>query len=115
MDLKDFVAQTLTQIVEGVKEAQGAIRPHGAVINPRFRGIPDGEGLIQTPSGASQVVQFDVALSVKEGTATKGGIGVLTGMINLGSAGQSNAENSSLSRVKFLVPLVLPPDQASAP
>jgi len=55
-----------------------------------------------------QFVQFDVALTVKEGTGTKGGIGVFAGVISLGSAGQSSAENASVSRVKFLVPLALP-------
>ncbi len=55
-----------------------------------------------------QLVDFDVALTVKEGTETKGGIGIFVGAFGVGSQGQSSAENASLSRVKFVVPITLP-------
>lgn len=54
------------------------------------------------------MVEFDVALTVTEGTGTKGGIGVFVGAINLGSAGESKNENVSISHVRFRVPLQLP-------
>ncbi len=57
---------------------------------------------------AAQMINFDVALTVTEGTGTKGGIGVVTGIFTLGSAGQSEAESSTVSRVKFAIPVVLP-------
>jgi hypothetical protein len=53
-------------------------------------------------------VEFDVALTVAEGTGTKGGIGIVAGASALGSTGQSTAQNSSVSRVQFNVPLALP-------
>ena len=53
-------------------------------------------------------VMFDVALTITEGTDTKGGIGVVSGIFNIGSSGQSSNENSSISRVSFSVPLKLP-------
>jgi hypothetical protein len=113
MELKEFVKQTLCQIVEGVKEAQAAVTGHGGAVNPRFsRGAPSefsSHGFMQTHTGGfAQFVQFDVALTATEGTGTKGGVGVVTGMFNLGSAGESKAENTSLSHVKFSVPLSLP-------
>lgn len=112
MDLKDFVSETLLQIVEGVKAAQSEIEQHGASINPNLLGDYKEHakhGLLLSGTGkVAQIVEFDVALSIKEGTGTKGGIGVVAGMFALGSQGQSNAENVSLSRVKFRVPLSLP-------
>jgi len=36
MDLREFVAETLTQIVEGVKEAQTRAKDHGAQVNPHL-------------------------------------------------------------------------------
>ena len=112
MELKDFVSETLQQIVEGVKIAQANIEQHEAAVNPNLIGDYKEHakhGLLLSGTGkVAQIVEFDVALSVKEGTGTKGGIGVFAGAINLGSSGQSSEENSSQSRVKFCVPLSLP-------
>ena len=112
MDLKDFVAETLQQIVEGTKAAQDQIQQYGAAINPNLLGDYKEHakhGLLLSGTGkVAQLVQFDVALEVKEGTGTKGGVGVVAGVFALGTQGQSNAESSSLSRVKFCVPLSLP-------
>ena len=113
MDLREFVKETLSQIVQGVKEAQALAASHGGEVSPdmsRQAGSTfSASGFVHGPNGTTvQFVAFDVALTVTEGTGTKGGIGVVTGMFNLGSAGESRAENSSLSRVKFGVPLSLP-------
>lgn len=111
MELGEFVAETLTQIVEGVKEAQARAKDHGARVNPHpttSAELAVKHGILIASGSAAQLVQFDVALTAKEGTGTKGGIGVVAGVFALGSTGQSQAENSSVSRVKFSVPLVLP-------
>jgi len=111
MDLREFVSETLTQIVEGVKNAQNKAKESGATVNPRLMisvELAAKQGFLSTEHGHAQFVQFDVALTVTEGTGTKGGIGVFAGAINLGSSGQSHDESSSVSRVKFCVPLSLP-------
>jgi hypothetical protein len=54
------------------------------------------------------MVSFDIALMAMEGTATKRGIGLVVGMVTLGSTGQSKEESSSVSHVKFSVPVSLP-------
>jgi hypothetical protein len=111
MDLKDFVSQTLTQIIQGVKAAQEAAKAHGAEINPSMSRSPAGAASKETMSGKySRDVEFDVALTVTEGTGTKGGIGIVAGPFALGSTGQSTTQNSSVTRVKFSVPLALPVD-----
>ena len=111
MDLREFVSETLTQIVEGVKSAQSKAAESGATVNPAIRASAELAGkqdFLPTGAGYAQSVQFDVALTVTEGTGTKGGIGVFAGAINLGSSGQSHDESSSVSRVKFSVLLALP-------
>jgi len=35
VELKEFIKETITQIVEGVVEAQSQIAAHGAEINPK--------------------------------------------------------------------------------
>lgn len=39
MDLKDFVSETLKEIIEGVKDAQDFAIENGAVINPTSFGV----------------------------------------------------------------------------
>lgn len=112
MDLKDFVSQTLAQIVEGVQASQRSAAIFGASVNPVLSGTQAEaakHGFLWSEAGFAQVVSFDVALTVTEGTGTKGGIGVFVGTVTLGASGQSTTTNSSVSHVKFSVPLVLPP------
>ncbi|MBJ7575469.1 hypothetical protein [Luteimonas sp. MC1828] len=112
MDLKDFVSQTLVQIATGVKDAQAQVKDLGGTVNPSLNSGHELAGklgfLYTRDSSMAPVVQFDVALTVAEGSGTKGGIGVFAGAVNLGSSGQSQSEQSSVSRVKFAVPLTLP-------
>jgi len=113
MELKDFVSEALTQIVEGVHEAKDKVKDKGAEINPRLMGGIDyvakhGGGLETSNGNIAQIIEFDVAVTIVEGKGTKGGIGIVAGAINLGSSGQSSTENSSISKIKFNVPLALP-------
>lgn len=111
MDLRDFVSQTLYQIASGTKDAQSLVQDLGASVNPDLQTSHEQaskQGFLKTSEMFVPIVQFDVALTVVETTGTKGGIGVFAGAVNLGSTGQSQAENSSVSRVRFSVPLALP-------
>jgi len=111
MNLRDFISETLTQIAEGVKDTQNKFANHGARVNPHLTtsaNLASKHGLISARGSVAQLIQFDVALTTIEGTGSKGGIGVFAGAVSLGSSGQSKTENSSISRVQFVVPLVLP-------
>ena len=111
IDLHQFVREALLQIIKGVKDVQADAKPLGAMVNPNLSTSADHaikQGLLVASGRYAQLVQFDVALSVRAGTGTKGGIGVFVGPVTLGTTGQSNQENSSISRVKFFVPLTLP-------
>jgi hypothetical protein len=107
LELDEFVSQVLRQIVKGVKTAQGEVAGQGGKVNPAMDSGGPGpwDRPTQTPI---QDVRFDVAVSAAEGTKTKGGIGVVIATFALGSQGQSEANRSSLSRITFTVPVVLP-------
>ncbi len=108
MELKDFIKQTIEQIVEGVVEAQALIRKHGADINPvNFSYTSDGKHNSSRHS-LPQNVLFDIGLtsSTKEGSSE--GIGVFLGSINLGKKNEDSVESVAVTKVKFTVPLVLP-------
>lgn len=115
MDLQDFVAQTLTQIIGGVKQAQAEAVGLQADVNPHLSSSAEQAGKLGffwAGGRAVQVVHFEIDLMVVEGTGTKGAIGVFVGAIGLGSSGQSTAENRSSSRIRFVVPIALPQSEA---
>lgn len=109
MQLKDFVSQTLKEIVEGVIEAQKTTSVNEGHINPEIdRSSVDPTMRIAANGRLIESVEFDVAVTVDEGTGTKGGIGIFIGALALGSQGESSNKNSSINRVKFTVPILLP-------
>lgn len=113
MDLQEFITETLTQIVQGVEAAQKNVSSYGAEINPKLVGTVDtvskGGGGIKTKNGNyAQMVEFDVAVTAIEGSGKKAGIGVVSGIVSLGTTGQTNNENSTTSKLRFKIPLSLP-------
>ena len=82
---KRVVAETLAEIVNGVKEAQARTQDSGAIVSPQLRVNPDlvKFGVFSASSYPAQMVEFDVAVTAMEGTGTKGGIGVVTGIYQL--------------------------------
>ena len=116
MELKDFVAQALRAIVSGVVEAQKSLAPIEAKVNPEVARIyPKGETNSEVLGGAQggdgnpiQLVSFDVAVTASEGTQTKGGIGIVAGIVSLGSSGATDKTETAGSRLSFKVPLLLP-------
>lgn len=98
MELQDFIAETLKEIISGVRRAQESAIELGAKINPR------GGSIVEMRN-----VQFDVAVSTSEGAEKKSGISVFVGPVgSVGSQNQSDLMSSSMSRIKFSVPLKLP-------
>lgn len=108
MDLETFIAETLRQIVKGVKTAQQSEDCKGSYINPCGTVVTmKGDFHSSTPPKARNI-EFDVAVTAVEGTEKKSGIGVVTGVFGIGGQAASNVTNSSVSRIKFDVPVILP-------
>jgi hypothetical protein len=108
MELKNFVSQTLQEIISGIKDAQNSGIEEGGTINP-----PDQRGGNSTYAhglngNPIQNIDFDIAVTVIEGKETKGGIGVFTGSVGLGTQGRSDTSNTSYSRIKFCIPVTFP-------
>lgn len=110
MELKDFVAETLKQIVAGVSSAQQDIKEKGATVNPH--GIQMASGILYATdrqnANSVQMIDFDISLIATQDNELKGGIGVFFGSIGLGAQGKSDTGSSATNRVKFSVPLKLP-------
>ena len=115
MDLQEFVAQTLTQIVAGVHDATRRIAELGtnARVNPNTIKQRDD------PAGRTSDVQFDVAITVidQENDSKRDRVGAAAGILSVVSArisGESSnerseyARNETVSRVRFNVQLAQP-------
>jgi len=116
MDLKTFVSETLTQIVDGVNDAQRRIAEggSGAAINPESV----GHGHRET-HGQARPVEFDVAVFAGEQSAEDKGekIGASIGLISVLTARASaevdnrntgSSRNETTSRIRFTVMLAQP-------
>ena len=101
MDLETFIAEALRQIVKGVRQAQQHGDCKGATINSKRRNLP---GSIEPAE-----IEFDVAVTVSEGSERqgKGTIGVAS-VIGVGGQVKSTTASSTVSRIKFSIPVVLP-------
>ena len=78
LELRDFVAETIKQVIDGVAAAQEYATTKRAIVNP-------------PPSRFTQRVEsisFDVGITAAKGSKTQGGIAVFTGAFGLGSKGQ---------------------------
>ena len=108
MELKTFVSQTLVEILQGVKDAQVQAKQIGGKVSPisPFCTVPANGPSVE--EDRPQNIEFDVAVTTSSGKETSGGIGVYVGAVGLGSKGKSEASHESVSRIKFVVPVVLP-------
>jgi len=111
MNIEEFVSESLVQIIKGVMKAQEELKGTKAFINPALRSFPSAESVGTAEGHADKIVrnvEFDVAVSVAEGKGTKGGIGIMVGVMGIGSQGQSQSSTGSESRIKFKIPIILP-------
>lgn len=110
MKLDDFVAETLKQIIKGVVAAQEYGSTQNAKVNPttaRLNGN-NGEHISCGQTGVPlQKVGFDIAVTVTEGQ-TLANDGQSVGSISVTSLNSINSQNSSVSRIRFEVPVLLP-------
>jgi hypothetical protein len=115
MELKEFVAETLKQIVEGLVVAQEHVKDKGATINPQDLTSTSGFPRYYTCGDGTnvQMIEFDVSLIATEGKEAGGHIGVFFGSLGAGARGKSETENSATNRVKFSVPIILPSNSQS--
>jgi hypothetical protein len=114
MELKDFVAEALVQIQEGVQEAierrgqnseaEGFISPHRVDFKSYDPASPQAEW-----DKYIQKVDFDLAVSVsdKKGAEGKGSIKIFS-IADVGGSKSKSSETSSVCRVKFTIPIIPP-------
>ncbi len=94
MDIKEFVSESLKQVIDGVVDA-GIYAEEKKAVVPVYR-------------ERNQKITFDVAVTVVEGTETGGKAGISVWSIGAGVTGKSESSSSTVSRIKFDIPVELP-------
>jgi hypothetical protein len=111
MELKEYVAESLKQIIDGIVIAQSYAKEKGAKINPPTRRDMSGNLVIDGSLGVPQsptIIDFDIAVTVSESGEAKAGVGVFVGAVGLGGNSKIADENIKANRIKFSVPVKLP-------
>ncbi len=109
MQLREFIKEVLTQIVDGVRDAQ---EPNGGAFV-----VPGGDGghkyaahprFAASARLKSTIVDFDVAVTAEDMGKVGGGAGIKVMSIQFGASGETTSKDTTVSRVQFAVPLLLP-------
>lgn len=106
MDLKDFVSETLKEIIAGVKEAQEYAKEHGAIINPTKFGIVAPKAIMNKDNDeVTSIQRIDFSLSLQQSYAADGKVSI--GVLDIGKI-EGKYENIKENRVNFSVLITLP-------
>lgn len=111
VSVKDFVRDTLSEIIAGVWEAQLG---NGGEYVGRSPSYTDGLNVARDDQGNTvMLVRFDLATTVEESQGRKAGGSVkVIAFAGVEGAGEQAARNAAVSRIEFVVPLAIPkPEQ----
>lgn len=118
MNLEEFVETSLKQVISGVKRAQEATKLPGKhaleadVINPTIMysadNAPKDKYFATRDKNLVHFVDFDVAVTTDSTTEAKGGGALKIAGIGVEGGGGAVDRDSTVSRIKFQVPIVLP-------
>ena len=130
MDLKEFIKDTILQLVQGVIESQEKASKEGAIIMPpkiwtpdasSFRIAFEGERGEEIAGRYVTFLQYDVGVQVTEETGSAAKVTVVAGLFGFGKVeggvqGKSSHEKETAHRLQFEIPVALPiPGATSAP
>lgn len=111
MKLEDYIYESLTQIISGVKKAQDFALSNEATINPKSlrQGNSDGNMYWDERNfRPAQIIEFDVSVTTREEGSMEGKAGVFVSVLKLGVEGKEGEQNMTSNKLRFSVPIMLP-------
>jgi hypothetical protein len=118
MDIKQFLSESINEIVDGVVLAQEKTRSKGAIVNPsglNFKSEAFPMFNIDDNS-ATAVIDFDLAITISEDKKSETKLNVSAGIFGIGAKGDvgggSSEKESNIHRLKFKIPVHLPVQKA---
>ena len=112
MNLDEFVKEVLIEIISGIRGAQDV--KGGAFIVPSGDGGHKYAKHSRVSSSArlkSTIVDFDIALTAEDSSKTAGGGGLKVVGIGANIQGESSSKDTTVSRIQFAIPILLPESQ----
>jgi hypothetical protein len=106
MELKNFITETLKQIINGVEEAQKDVQNNGAYINPTDI-VNDNLSSITINDKKIRVsnINFEVEVSTIDESDTTKGVGVYIANFGIGGKQKDNDKAISTNKISFVVPI----------
>ncbi|MEO0415368.1 MAG: hypothetical protein AAF226_10500 [Verrucomicrobiota bacterium] len=104
MELREFIKQSLLDIIGGVEDAQQEA-PKGTIAPNE---ITRNMAAVQHRVSHLQPVDFQVAVTVDESAKVGAKIGVLSGIFGASVAGDESEAKQSGTTLKFTIPIHLP-------
>lgn len=110
MELKEFIKTTLTQISQGITEAQEEMNGNDMIVNPAgLASNSNGEKYLRTDGWRYvQEIEINVGVTAIEKEGERAGIGIVTGILSGGAQASSDNSNQTVSTIKFNIPVALP-------
>lgn len=114
INLKDFIKEAITQITDGIIEAQTLNSSKGCIINPpeiqtigtpesiTYRIVNGGNG------GTISILSFDLAIAASEKLDGGAGLKVISGFLNVNGKIQKSDSNSVTNHLTFSIPVAFP-------
>lgn len=107
IELKEFVEEAISQIVEGVIAAQKRVGDSGAIVSPR-KSNSKGNVKVEGKLYSVQSIEFEVSLANMSGEGGKVGLGVTFGNWGFGGNTKVEGQAKSATNIKFSVPIIFP-------
>lgn len=111
MELEEFVAESLKQVLNGVVAAQKHATTLGALVSPSHMAQRDSEGKVRSVnyrSDQEHLIEFDVAITTVNSAKAGSGAGIFVGPVGIGGKGESGTSYEHVSHLRFAVPVVYP-------
>jgi hypothetical protein len=114
MELREFLKVSLREIIEAMEDVAIFAKQHGAEINPSTLEWRTDQGQVLIYDSESELlatlIEYDVAVTSERGNEQGVGAGIKVLGIGMGANADArySAQNQSVSRIKFSVPVVLP-------
>lgn len=114
LELKDFISRVIVDIVEGINDANSKLSGKDALVSPA---LVHERQMINRNGALPHVerIHFDVALTASESSSEEinasGGVGVKVLSAKLEGKGEQGESSSTVSRIQFSVPIILPQNQ----
>jgi hypothetical protein len=112
MDLKDFIKETISAIVESTKELQAQFEHAGVIVNPpvsiKEPNLYEHENTAHRYRRV-ETIEFDVAVTAATESSGGAKAGLKIFSAEVGADGKHARNREEVSRVKFSIPIVLSP------